>query len=111
MEIKSKVFFLNERLKKDLESLKEGNPEEKELYKQIHQALNNLEQNAYSGIQIPKRLIPLVYIKKYTITNLWKYDLPKGWRLIYSVGNEGIEILSLILEWLDYKEYERRFNY
>ena len=48
---------------------------------------------------------------RYKITNLWKYDLPKGWRLIYSIGREGVEILSIILEWMNHKNYERRFNY
>ena len=57
------------------------------------------------------RLIPKIYIKKYEITNLWKYDLPRGWRIIYSIANEDIEIISLILEWIDHKEYERRFKY
>ena len=43
--------------------------------------------------------------------NLWKYDLPKGWRLIYSIVNDEIVVVSLILEWFDHKEYERKFKY
>ena len=39
------------------------------------------------------------------------YDLPKGWRLIYSVTRKGVEVLSIILEWFDHKNYERRFKY
>ncbi|MDY6931179.1 MAG: hypothetical protein SVJ22_04610, partial [Halobacteriota archaeon] len=65
----------------------------------------------FCGIQIPKKLIPKTYIDKYEIDNLWKYDLPKGWRLIYSVATEGVCIISIILEWMDHKNYERRFNY
>ncbi len=75
------------------------------------QSYNRSEENAFCGIQIPKRLIPKVYIKKYGIDNLWKYDLPKGWRLIYSVAGDGILIISIIIEWFDHKEYERRFKY
>jgi Txe/YoeB family toxin of Txe-Axe toxin-antitoxin module len=111
MEIKSRIFLIDERLKKDLEELKTGKVEEQDLFKQINQAFENLKSNAYCGIQIPKRLIPQAYIKKYDLDNLWKYDLPRGWRLIYFIGNEGIEVLSIILEWMDHKEYERRFNY
>lgn len=111
MEIKSRIFFAEDKLKNSFEELKNGKTEEKELYKQIKQALDNLKINAFSGIQIPKRLIPSVYISKYGIENLWKYDLPRGWRLLYSVGRNGIEILSIILEWMDHKEYEKRFKY
>jgi len=85
--------------------------EDKKLHEWINRAMDDLEENAFCGIQIPKRLIPKRYIEKYGIDNLWKYDLPCAWRLIYSVGNEGIIILSIILEWMDYKDYERRFGY
>jgi hypothetical protein len=72
----------------------------------------DLEINAFCGIQIPKRLIPKEYILKYKIQNLWKYDLPDGWRLIYSIMPQGkVEILSVIFEWFNHKEYERKFNY
>ncbi len=111
MEIKSKVFFAEESLRKSLEELKKGKLEEQQLYNHVKQALDNLKLNAFSGIQIPKRLIPSIYISKYNIDNLWKYDLPRGWRLIYSVGRGGIEVLSIILEWMDHKTYEKRFKY
>jgi len=97
--------------KKSFEELKDGKFEEQELYKHLNQAFKNLKENVYSGIHIPKKLIPKLYITKYGLTNLWKYDLPKGWRLIYSIGKEEISVVSIILEWLDHKEYERRFKY
>jgi hypothetical protein len=50
-------------------------------------------------------------LKKYKIDNLWKYDLPKAWRLLYSVARDEIIIISIILEWLPHKEYEKRFKY
>jgi hypothetical protein len=45
------------------------------------------------------------------IDNLWKYDMPSAWRLLYSLKTEEIEIVAIILEWLDHKNYERRFGY
>jgi hypothetical protein len=46
------------------------------------------------------------------MNNLWKYDLPDGWRLIYTLSTPNkIEILAIILEWFDHKNYERRFGY
>jgi Txe/YoeB family toxin of Txe-Axe toxin-antitoxin module len=111
MEIKSRVFFADEKLRQEFESLEKGKHEEKEIYGWIAKALDEIKQNAFTGIQVPKRIIPEPYIEKYKITNLWKYDLPRGWRLLYSVGKEGIEVISIVLEWMDHKEYERRFRY
>ncbi len=109
--MKSVVYFGDEKLKEGYEKLKDSKVEDQMLYKWISRAINDLEENAFCGIQIPKRIIPKVYIEKYSIDNLWKYDLPKGWRLIYSVANGEIKIISIILEWMTHKEYERRFNY
>jgi Txe/YoeB family toxin of Txe-Axe toxin-antitoxin module len=111
METQSKIFFIDKNLQKEFAELSNGKTEEQELFKHLNQAFQNLMSNAYCGIQIPKKLIPEFYIKKYIISNLWKYDLPRGWRLIYAIGNEGIEVLSVILEWIYHKDYEKRFNY
>lgn len=110
VEVSSKIIFGDEKLKKEFERLKESN--EKEIYEQLIKAFNNLKENAFCGIQIPKRLIPKEYERKFgKITNLWKYNLPNAWRLIYTIKNNSIEILSILLEWMDHKEYERKFGY
>jgi hypothetical protein len=56
VEISSKIFFGDEKLQKEFEKLKELN--ESETYKQLVKAFNNLKENAFCGIQIPKKLIP-----------------------------------------------------
>ncbi len=109
--MKSEIKFAEAKTEKALQDLKDSKTEDKKLYKWIFRAFEDLEENAFCGIQLPKRLIPKAYIDKYRIDNLWKYDLPKGWRLIYSVNNGQICIVSIILEWMDHKNYERRFNY
>jgi Txe/YoeB family toxin of Txe-Axe toxin-antitoxin module len=82
------------------------------LKKSIDKAIKDLRANAFSGIIIAKRLIPKAYIKKYKINNLWKYDLPRGWRLFYTVtADNEVELITAILEWLSHKEYERKFKY
>jgi len=111
-EMKSTVVFENEKLKVSLEKLKKSKTEDKELYKWIVRAFEDLEQNAFSGMQIPKRLIPQEHIKKFgRLDNLWKYNLPNAWRLIYTIKREQVIILSVILEWMNHKEYERKFKY
>ena len=106
--MKSKVQFINEQVKNAFEKLKN---EDEQVYKIILRAFGDIENNAFCGIQIPKRLIPKEYIQKYEVKNLWKYNLPDAWRLIYSVKGKNLLIFSIILEWLDHKEYERRFHY
>ena len=109
--MKSEIIFADKKVEKSFEALKDPKNEEKKLYKQICSAFEDLENNGFGGVRIPKKLIPKVYSKKYRVDNLWKYDLPQGWRLIYSVANGDVKILSIILEWMNHKEYERRFKY
>ncbi len=109
--MKSEIKFAEEKLKESLNTLKESKTEDKKLYEWINRALDDLEENAFCGIQVAKRLIPKSYIQKYGIGNLWKYDMPRGWRLLYSVANNEINVLSIILEWVDHKEYEKRMKY
>jgi Txe/YoeB family toxin of Txe-Axe toxin-antitoxin module len=102
------VAFSDEKLKKDFEKLKEEDPR---LHKFISRAIDDLKENPLCGVPVSKRLIPKVYIKKYNIDNLWKYNLPGAWRLLYSVIGNNVKIIAIILEWLSHKNYERRFGY
>ncbi len=105
---KSQVIFANEKIQKEFDSLSENN----EIKKYIGRAIEDIKQNAFCGIQVPKRLFPREYILRYGIKNLWKYDLPDGWRLVYTITTPNkVEILSVILEWFSHPEYKKRFNY
>ena len=104
----SKVKFISEKLQENFNSLNEDDP----IKKSIKRAIKDLQNNAFFGIQLPKRLIPKEYIMKYDVKNLWKYDLPQGWRLIYTITAENeVQLISAILEWFNHPEYEKRFNY
>jgi len=92
---------------KELRDLKEN-----QLHRQLEKALKDIEENAFCGIQIPKKLILKEYIKRFGhLSNLWKYNLPDAWRLIYTIKTNQVEILSIILDWMNHKTYERRFKY
>jgi len=106
-----KIRFAEEKVKERLEQLKCGDDSKKELYKYISQAISNMQVNPYCGIRVPHKLIPKLYLKKYDIQNLFKYDLPSGWRLLYSVTTTDLEIVAVILEYLNHKDYEKRFHY
>ena len=108
----SNIVFENEKIKDAFNKLENSKTEDKKLYQWILRAFEDLEKDAFSGIQIPKRLIPKEYHKKFgKIENLWKYNLPNAWRLIYTVKRDQVVILSVILEWMSHKDYERRFKY
>ena len=105
------VAFISLELKEEFDSLREGKFEDKKLYDSINKAVDELKKNPAYGIKIPKQLWPKEYIKKYGITNLWKYDLPNAWRLVYTVETDEVKIVSIILEWFNHKDYEKRFKY
>ena len=105
------VAFISEKIKLEFNSLKEGKFEDKKLYEFIERAINDLKTKPTCGTKIPKNIWPKDYTKNYAITNLWKYDLPNGWRLIYTIESDDLKIMNIILEWFSHKDYERRFNY
>ena len=108
MNKQSRVVFIDDETEKSYNKLKEDDF----IKKAIKKAAAKLKQNAFSGLQVPKRLIPKTYIIKYNINNLWKYNLPKGWRLMYTVTPDNkAELITAIIEWLGHKDYERRFRY
>ena len=106
--MRSRIQFINEKIKEAFNKLKK---EDSKMHNILLRAFNDIENNVFCGIQIPKRLIPQEYFKKYNIKNLWKYNLPDAWRLIYSIEGKNLLVISIILEWMDHKTYERRFKY
>ena len=112
MELGSTVIFGDERLKAAYGELLSKNFQEQQLKEWLDRAFNDLQKNAFCGLQIPKRLIPKEYSVRFgKLDNLWKYNLPNAWRLIYTIKREHIIVLSILIEWMDHKEYERKFKY
>ena len=105
----SKIVFADEELAEAFKKLDER--ENKKLLNGLNKAFDDLAEDAFCGIQIAKRLIPKEYIKKYKIDNLWKYNLPEGWRLLYSVARDEVIVISIILEWMKHKDYEKKMKY
>ena len=103
--MKCRVVFADSKVKESFEKLKDSKTEEQKLYTQLNRAFDDISRNAFCGIQIPKKFIPKKYLKKYGIDNLWKYNLPGAWRLLYSVARDEIIVIAIVLEWLPHKEY------
>ncbi len=112
MELTSEVRFGDETVKKAYQELDHGKFQDKQIKEWLDRAVEDLRKNAFSGIQIPKKLMPKEYQTKFgPLTNLWKYNLPNAWRLIYTIKRDEVIVLSIVLEWMNHKEYERRFHY
>jgi hypothetical protein len=105
------VAFISDSLKHELNALSSGKTEEKMLYANIERALDVLKACPHSGIKIKKTCWPNYYVKRYSITNLWKWDLPNGWRMIYHIRRSENHLLCVLMEWFSHKEYNRRFGY
>jgi Txe/YoeB family toxin of Txe-Axe toxin-antitoxin module len=103
-----RVIFAEAELKETFEKLK---IDDERLFNEIKEALNAIKQNAFFGRNVKKELIPKELKQKYNIDNLWIYNLRKDWRLLYAITNNQIEVLAIVLDWMNHKEYERLFKF
>jgi hypothetical protein len=53
--MKTKVVFADKKVKETYEKLKDSKTEDKQLYKWLNRAFDDLAENAFCGIQIPKK--------------------------------------------------------
>jgi len=103
-----KINFVDITLKKTFEELEKSDPR---LYKEIEKAIKDICRNSFCGRSVKKKLIPKKLIEKYKINNLWIYNLRKDWRLLYSVGRDEIELIAVVLDWMNHKDYGRLFKF
>ncbi|MBL7148171.1 MAG: type II toxin-antitoxin system RelE/ParE family toxin [Nanoarchaeota archaeon] len=106
----SPVF--EEQLKELREIIKEKDSKfHKQLLTAIEREKDNLLIDQHRGIQIKKKQIPKEFIINYGVKNLWKINLPDFWRMIYTITGNELEIISILLEFMDHKDYDKRFRY
>jgi hypothetical protein len=103
-----KVVFIDESLENAFNSLKDNDPTKKALIK----AIKDIQENCYCGRNVKKNLIPRIFIEKHGLNNLWIYNLPSAWRMLYSLTNSGnVELIAVVLDWMNHKDYERLFKF
>ncbi len=90
---------------------KGGRGEAKYLLKIIDEGIAKLMQDREAGKRMPKRLILREYWVKYGVTNLWNINLYKYWRMIYTIVGDEVRLVSVVLEILNHKKYDRKFGY
>jgi len=86
---------------------------EKSLINSIHKKIELIKENIHYGDPIAKNLMPIEYLKNYGITNLFRVELPNYWRMMYTLinGESEIEIISFVLDFINHKEYNKKFGY
>ncbi len=106
----ARVIFTDLELKNAFKSLSDEDP----IKKALKRAFEDIENNFRIGRPVTKDVYNKKGIKsvlkKYGVDNLRIYNLPSAWRLIYSVSSDQIEIIAIILDWMDHKEYDRLFK-
>ena len=103
-----KVVFVDGSLEKSFNELNKVDPVKKALIR----AISTLQEDAFSGRNVKKNLIPKSLIQKYGLNNLWIYNLPDGWRMLYVLTpSEEVQIIAVILDWMNHKDYEKLFKF
>ncbi|MBW2994132.1 hypothetical protein KY315_01780 [Candidatus Woesearchaeota archaeon] len=72
-----------------------------------------IKENPKYGNPIAKKLIPQEYKTRYSVTNLFRVELPNFWRMLYTLvdGETKIEIISFVLDIINHKKYNKKFGY
>jgi hypothetical protein len=86
---------------------------ERSILNSINKKKELIKANPHYGSPISKDKIPKEYIVKYGITNLFHVELSNFWRMLYTLTNDEteIEIIAFVLDIMDHKEYDRKFEY
>ncbi|MFH1821607.1 MAG: hypothetical protein ABH852_04105 [Methanobacteriota archaeon] len=73
---------------------------------------DRLARDATVGDPIRKSLIPAALKRKYKIDNLWRLELPDGWRALDTIASRPTgQPQIMMLRILSHKDYDRLFGY
>lgn len=101
-----------EEVYKDLNSKAENNKQSRMILKAVNNKIDLIKSNVHYGDPIAKHLIPEEYKKKYSITNLFRVELPAFWRMIYTLTNNNeVEIIAFVLDIMPHPDYDNKFGY
>jgi Txe/YoeB family toxin of Txe-Axe toxin-antitoxin module len=110
-DAKQTYLSLKDIVSEEIKSGKLGTDYQK-IFNSINRTIEQLKKDPQFGIHIRKEQIPFFYIKKFGAENLWKCDISNFWRLIYWIdGSDEVKIVSFVLDIIDHKIYNKRFNY
>lgn len=82
----------------------------------LRRKANRLEVDPQRGTRLAKGRVPDATLRRWKrrvgpITNVYKGNLPDGWRLIYTLTTRKSKRVVLILEVVDHTTYDRLLGY
>jgi len=112
-------IFLNSKLaalKQDAEGqLEKGIKTEEKWLRRLNKGIDKLKIRIDIGTFISENKHKRgysYYRQKHDIDNLFKLNVSRDWRLIYTIiSNEEGERIAVILDLLPHKKYDKRFGY
>ena len=77
--------------------------------KKLREYAERLRREPFLGDRIRGHLVP----KRFRgLPNLFRLELPQGWRALYTVASRPTEGVQIRVVWIgDHKRYERLFGY
>ena len=78
-----------------------------QLLRSIKQKSELIKANPFYGDNIEKKKIP----RNYNVKNLWRVELSRYWRMLYTIKGDQVEIICFVLEIVDHKRYNKLFGY
>ncbi len=101
---------LNEIVGRQIEMGRE-NTDEMQLLKSIKQKVDFVKANPFYGDPVAKKLIPVEYKVEYGAVNLFRVELSRFWRMLYTLKGDQIEIVAFVLDIIDHPTYDKKFGY
>jgi len=79
---------------------------------ELRDAFNILKEDCTRGEKIQHNIWPEIYVNRYGINNLWRFELREGARLVYTIlGGSGGLIVSILEVFSTHQEYDQRFGF
>ncbi|MBI2077222.1 MAG: hypothetical protein HYT80_02455 [Euryarchaeota archaeon] len=78
--------------------------------KEVRRLEGFFPRKPFTGRNVPKSMIPR-RIRDQGVTNLFRNDLPGGWRLLHTVMEVGGEQVVIALAALSHPDYDDLFGY
>ena len=101
-----------EEVYKKLNTEAENNKQSRMLLRAVNNKIELIKLNVHYGNPIAKNLIPEEYKQRYSVTNLFRVELPAFWRMLYTLtNNEKVEIIAFVLDIIDHPTYDDKFGY
>lgn len=106
-EAESEYKKLNQIVGTQIEEGK-SNTDEMQLLRSIKQKIEFIKVNPFYGDNIPKKILEQ---SNYSVQNLWRVELSKFWRMLYTIKGDQIEIICFVLDIINHDEYNKKFKY